>query len=312
MRGSPARRSVLGCESLEGRDCPAGSITVFRGILTVNGDDGANVVTVSDDGAGGITATVDGTSKTATDIRVVRIATGAGDDSITYTLTGDVSKRQTVEVRAGTGADTVTLAADGKTANARFDFVATGGAGNDKLTSTFGSVGSKGRVEIGLTGGADNDTIGATVGAVAGQYRLAAFGLDGTDALSAAVGGVAARGVADIGLAGGGGDDTVTATASGEYDGRLLLGLFGDGVNPFAREGGKDTVTAAVTVAAGSTGRVAAGVAGGAGDDTVGLSLTGDGLDGLKSKAAVIDGGRGTDTATPETTANVKKVRVEK
>src|SRR5262249_58405654 len=82
MRDRTDRRP-LGCEPLESRDCPAGQVFVFAGILTVLGDGGANTVAITDDGAGTVTATIDATTRTASGIDAVLVATDGGDGAIT-------------------------------------------------------------------------------------------------------------------------------------------------------------------------------------------------------------------------------------
>ena len=247
MRGNSERRAALGCEHLEGRDCPA--IFVFGGFMTIIGTGAADTVDVTDDGTGSVTATLNGKTRTATGIKAVTVLTFGGDDSITYTLSGDESGRRAVFVDAGSGNDTVTLEA----------------------------------------------------GNVTGQFAFVAHGGSGTDTLSATVGGVAMNATAAVLLDGGSNDDMVSATASGKIDGALAVGLAGGF--------GNDTVSGDVTVDAGSTGRLLAVTSGGFGDDDLTLNVTGDGLDGLKSLIAVMNGGPGTDTGTA--TDNVRKISIE-
>src|SRR5262245_60915146 len=134
MRNNSSRRAKLGCELLEGRDCPAGQISVFAGVMIVTGDGGANAVAVTDDGAGTVTATIDGTTRAASGIRAVVVNTGGGDDTIAYTLTGKEQGLRVVTVNAGTGNDRVTLDAR-PGVSGLFTFAAAGGADADVLSA---------------------------------------------------------------------------------------------------------------------------------------------------------------------------------
>jgi hypothetical protein len=237
----------LGFELLEGRDCPA--IFVFGGVMAVVGTSAADTVTITDDGDGTVTATLNGTTRTASDVRIVAVSTLGGDDTVGYTLTGTQSGRSAVAVSTGGGNDSVTL--DAGDVGGRFSFAASGGAGSDTMTATVGGVAPGGRAAVVLDGGRGSDFI-------------------------------------DLG-------------ATGVIDGTLATRLTGSF--------GADTIDGAIDVAAGSTGRVSATVAGGLEDDTLGLAVTGAGLDGLSSLHAVMDGGAGTDTGTA--TDNVNLVSIE-
>src|SRR5262249_25541642 len=107
MQGHRAQRTVLECEPLEGRDCPA--VITFGGTLLVLGTAGADTVDITDDGAGNLSVTLNGTTQTAKGIKAVAVLTGGGDDTVTYTLTGDQTGVRAIGVDTGTGNDTVTL-----------------------------------------------------------------------------------------------------------------------------------------------------------------------------------------------------------
>ena len=247
MLNTRNRRTGLRCERLENRDCPA---VFFRGgILIVTGTSAADTVEITDEGDGTVTAVLNGESVTEENVRAVAVYTGAGDDTIDYTVTGDQTRRLRVAVYAGAGDDAVTLDA----------------------------------------------------GDVTGRFAFAAFGASGDDTLAATVGGVAAGGVAAVTLNGGRGNDTVSADAAGEIDGYLAVTLTGSF--------GTDTVEGTIDAAAGSTGRVAALVSGGLGNDTLALNVTGDGAEDIRLLRAILHGGPGTDTG--DATDNVRQISVE-
>lgn len=188
MRRSFGRRSVLGCEHLEGRDCPA--IIVFGGFMAIIGTSGADTVEITDDGAGTVTATLNGTTRTASGIQAVTVTTFGGDDSVAYSLTGDQSGRRAVLVDTGSGNDEVTFEAGN--IGGLFTFTANGGAGDDTITATVaGEI--DGYLAIGLGGGNGADT-------VSGEIDVAA---DSTGSVVAAV-------------AGGFGDDDLTLNITGD------------------------------------------------------------------------------------------------
>ena len=233
-----ARRAVLSCEHLEGRDCPA--IFVFGGIMTIIGTSGADVVEVTDDGAGNVTATLNGTTRTASGIRAVAAATFGGDDSITYTLTGEQSGRRAVLVDAGSGNDTVTLEA-GDVAG-QFAFAAYGGGGDDTLSATVGGVAEDAVAAVALDGGwGDDDITGTAAGEIDGYLAVALSGGIGADAITGEI---------DVAA-----DSTGTVAAlvdGGPGDDDLTLNVTGDGLDGLARliaimNGGRGTDTGVAT-----------------------------------------------------------------
>src|SRR6476469_9105969 len=92
MRNSVKRQTMLRCEGLEGRECPAVQVFNSGGVLAVIGDAADNTITVTDLGNGedislqvdveGQTVTIP-TSTTA--ISQVVVQGLGGNDTITYT-----------------------------------------------------------------------------------------------------------------------------------------------------------------------------------------------------------------------------------
>jgi hypothetical protein len=185
------------------------------------------------------------------------------------------------------GADTVDITNDG--------------AGNVTATLNGTTREASGIRAVAVYTGGGNDAVTLDAGDLTRRFAFAVFGGGGDDTLSATVGGVAAGAAATVVLDGGAGNDTISTSAAGEIDGYLAVALTGGF--------GTDTILGEIDVAAGSTGRVAAAVAGGVGDDDLTLNVTGDGLDELASLRARLHGGPGTDTGVA--TDNVKQVSIE-
>jgi hypothetical protein len=158
-----------------------------------------------------------------------------------------------------------------------------------------------GRSAVAVNTGGGSDAVTLEAGDVGGRFSFAASGGAGSDTLTAIVGGVASGGRAAVVLDGGRGSDFIDLGATGVIDGTLATRLTGSF--------GTDEVAAAIDVADGSAGRVSAMVSGGLEDDTLGLQVTGAGLDELPSLFALMDGGPGTDTGT--VSPNVELVSIE-
>src|SRR5262245_54586459 len=93
-------RPVL--ETLENRCCPS-TIAVHGNVLLIQGNNQANVVTISDDGQGGISATLDGKTASGTGITNIVMILKNGDDSVTYAATGKLESSLHVVIQAGRG-----------------------------------------------------------------------------------------------------------------------------------------------------------------------------------------------------------------
>jgi hypothetical protein len=192
--------------------------------MTILGTSGADVVEVTDDGAGNVTATLNGTTRTASGVRAVAALTFGGDDSITYTLSGEQSGRRAVVVDAGSGNDTVTLEA-GDVAG-QFAFAAYGGGGNDALSATLGGVAEGAAAAIALDGGWGDDAItGSAAGEIDGYLAVALSGGYGVDAIAGEIEVAAdSTGTVAAPVNGGPGEDDLTLNVTGdELDGLARL-----------------------------------------------------------------------------------------
>jgi hypothetical protein len=214
MQGLRAHRTVLGCESLEGRDCPA--IYVFGNTMAVIGTSGADTVDITDDGSGNVTATLNGTTQDATGITSVAVITLGGNDTINYTVTGDQTGQTAVVVNAGKGDDAVNLTAGNVTG--QFAFLGFGGQGNATITATVGGVASGATAAVALSGGQGDDTIDATAaGTYAGALALGVWGGLGTDTITDTITADAdSTGDVRTAVRGGVGDDTLTLNVTGD------------------------------------------------------------------------------------------------
>jgi hypothetical protein len=248
MRGSSIAGTRLRCEYLEGRDCPSAQIFQFGGFLVVTGDANSNTIVVNDLGNGRLAIVADGKSSLRTNVQTVVVATGGGDDTVSYNLFGTASAANVLAITTGAGNDSISL---------------NGSTLSDSLTA-------------GINAGIGDDDISVNLAGVP---------------LGAAV---------NIFLTGGAGNDSFNVNASGEVDGTLNVRANGGG--------GSDTLSGDIEVAAGSTGTVAAILAGSFGDDFLDLSVTGAGLGGI-GLTAEIRGGLGTDTGVA--TSNVTQVSIE-
>lgn len=236
MRDHPRKRPALACESLEGRDCPAGQIFSFAGFVTVVGDGTNNAVAVTDNGAGNVDVTVDGTKRSLTNVRGVSVLTFGGDDTVTYTVTGAQTGNRSVAVAAGDGNDTVRLTAGA--VGGRFGFAVVGGDGNDTLAATVGAVAAGGSLTVGLDGGRGTDGITATAtGKLDGVLTLGLGGGADNDTVTGTV-------TADTGSAG----RVTAAVAGGAGADKLTLNVAGGGAGTLAKvyavlDGGRDSDT---------------------------------------------------------------------
>lgn len=170
----------LTCESLEGRDCPAGRIFAFAGYVAVVGDSGANTVAVTDDGAGNVSVTIDGTTKALTGVKAVAVYTDSGDDTVTYDITGALSTSRAIAVSTGPGADAVTVTAGGVAAHVALGIAVDGGRDADTVSVEVDAGSSTGTVATAVSGGAGDDDLTLNV---TGDARVLAVmnGGPGTD-----------------------------------------------------------------------------------------------------------------------------------
>ncbi len=113
----PHRLSFSGFEPLEARMCLAVTFGYDAGVLTVDGDDSPNAISLLQSGDGIVQATGDGQSQTFSDVDQVIVNAGGGDDQIFFH--GIVSRfsagerSSSVQINAGAGSDTIVVDDDG-------------------------------------------------------------------------------------------------------------------------------------------------------------------------------------------------------
>jgi hypothetical protein len=174
-RSRRALRYAPHFEKLETRCCLACDLFVSGNTLQIVGDDLDNTVTITDDGAGNVAAVC--TSPTGDDaaalsgIEKIVLSARSGNDSVSYTLTGDRVRKMELDFDLGAGSDFTTLhLADlvdpsAVTAIAEdFQINIRQGAGEDfLLAGNFaGGVGriaveADAKLEVKVDGGQDND-----------------------------------------------------------------------------------------------------------------------------------------------------------
>jgi hypothetical protein len=328
-------------ESLESRQyLAAGGIVVQNHILVVNGDDAANTIIITDDGAGGVQASItlaDGTTATGggTGIRGINVNARAGDDKLSYTLANSLSQPEQLNINMGAGADTVRLDMSAGIGNVpvvtpsvaaavitptapvpRMNLNVSTGDGADSVGLNLGDV-TNGRANIEVQLGGGDDTFNGVLGSLIGKSEVSVevSGGQGADNISlSALSSIAVDSVLSVGLEGGAGADNVSfsfgqaVTPAASING-TLNGALNGAMNFYVDGGaGDDTVSANVTVAAGSTGRLRGGVFGSSGDDNETFNFyDNSGVEGtstLKSAHDVIGNILGTNNLT--CTPNVK------
>jgi hypothetical protein len=309
-----ARTFVPRLECLEER-CTPTTLAVHGSTLLVLGDNNANTIAITDDGHGNVSATLDGNSVSGTGIKHVVVNTRGGDDTVTYTLTGQLTQNEKLQFQLGKGTDKLTLDFSKGLANSHLA-VDVNGHGTDTVTSTFGDFNNSNLYYRANLGKGDDSVVTTLAGNILGTSQVrfnvntgkgddtVQFNAQGATNPNGPPSGVKIDSGAalDINVNGGKGADTITVNYEGVDNGKLGLNLRG---GP-----GADTITANVTADAGSTGSIRAVERGGPGDDNLTLNVTDNsgsgGTSTLGSLFALIDGGPGHNTLTH--TANVKVV----
>ncbi len=318
-------------ESLEDRTCLSVSVsTVMVGgvnELKITGDAGTDTVNIADQGNGSITVTdaTGATLGTGTGIKIVAFDGMAGTDVVNYSLTGQLTNSEAINLKLGTGGGDMANVNLSAGLNANLALNVTGGPLNDSISATLGSLTSS-KALVTINGGAGDDTITVTGTPMIGGTTTASL-LGGTlGGLGGTLGGVGsglaqrlnnllnnleklvprltdpvnidANSSLSLAIDGGAGNDSITTTLQGAFSGKLnLLTLGGMG---------SDTLTTNVTVDAGSTGSIAALSNGGAGTDNVTLNIMNNTMATLSALDAAIVDLTGADTLT--STANVKLI----
>src|SRR6516225_872710 len=132
-------RFVPQLEAFEDRNCPS-FVAVQGHTLLVIGDSSANTISIMDSGNGMVTGTIDGQSATGTAIHNVVVHAGAGDDTLTYTLTSALTTSEHLQINMGSGMDTATLDFSPGVTSAHLSVDFTGNKGDDTLTTMLGPV----------------------------------------------------------------------------------------------------------------------------------------------------------------------------
>lgn len=291
-------RFIPQLETLEDRNCPS-FIAVEGHTLLIRGDAMANTISITDNGSGMVSGTIDGQTASGTSINHVVVHAGAGDDTLTYTLTSPLTTPENLQIDMGSGVDSATLDFSPGIMSTRLKVDATGSKGDDTLTTTVGPI-TDSHVDFRSNLGKGTDTFdGTLLGNITGSsaVRFQVQGGKGADTLGfhAASTNIDAGAKLDVNLRGGKGDDTINVDYTGVLNGKLRLNASGGK--------GADTINANVTLNAGSTGELRGAVRSGAGKDTLTFNVI-DNSGGTADVDAFIDGGPGSDTITH--TPNVK------
>ncbi len=284
----PTARPRLEC--LEDRSCPS-SVTVVGHTLTLTGSGVGDQITITDDGQGNISGGVNGQRAVGSGITHLIIRAQRGGDTISYSLSNQLSVSETLDFHLGRGGDSLTLDLSAGVIAPKLNINIFGGSGSDVVSATFGAItGTHLNLRAALGAGDDQFTAtlaGNLLGRANAQFDV--NGGAGNDSLqvNATEAGIDPAAVLGIQLQGGAGDDALTATYSGQDNGRLRIRADG--------AGGDDALTGNLTLDPGSTGAVKAIFRGDRGFNTPSLSLTDNSGNGgpseLSSLITLIQGG---------------------
>lgn len=321
-------------EGLEARWCPSATVGLQNGILTITGDDNANIVQiVQNDNQNKLTVIADGVQTDFASDQVLKVVANlkGGDDLLTYQLGGgsDFKKAKDIQIDLGAGNDRANLdfASNGAGGQAEIEknlnINVLGQAGNDQLDAFFGKVEN---VAVNLTGNMgfgddkffaelkgdldfaakvkiDMEDVNNVVLPIGGLNRVVLLG--GNDQFRVKADAdvdIDDNAALDVTLKGFDGIDNLSVTTRGEVDGQLKVLLDG--------EDGGDLVLADITLDAGSDGTVDAKVLGGNDNDIVALRII-DNSNGQASLVqALLDGGAGDNDGCVKT-ANVLDINCE-
>ena len=130
------RRFIPKLEELGVRLCPSVTIQANGGELRVDGNDAADVVSITDNGQGAVSVTANGQTSAFAGISQIQVQTRGGNDTITANLALSAGSTGSVEalVKGNEGDDQLTLNVTGSAAalKARLD----GDAGFDRFAAT--------------------------------------------------------------------------------------------------------------------------------------------------------------------------------
>lgn len=305
------RLRKLQLESLEDRYALAGDLTAVlaNGVLTITGDDSANIAALTSDASGQITLTgTDTTINGGTDpvsftgVNSVNVRLRGGDDELTVVngsgATPSIAALTPVDIvrhlhiSGGDGLDRITVSA-----NVAGGLGIDGGAGNDVIDVADSSAGRS----VGVYGGSGDDTI--TVSNTTVDHSFCVEGGTGNDTITVDT----VTGAKEGGISGWSGDDSISVLNSSFRN----LGIAGwSGIDTITLEG----ITARNV-----------GVEAGTGDDTVSMTDVvvtdtlfahlGDGNDSLSvntssARLAWFLGWRGTNTLVNDASNTFTRTRI--
>lgn len=306
-------RRPLTVEALEDRNLLAVTASLLDGghTLKLVGDNASELVWITQNdaadeiafawqpkvnGASLIAMPVQGQVYKSSDITRVIVNLKGGDDSLTWTLYGDMSHAKQIEVNLGKGTDQALFdfagpvytimpvsdplvdtipvdppvdAARPNTLNATLTIAVAGGSGRDSVETLIGNVGEGVNVAFLAQLGDGNDYGAMTLhGEVAAHAFVltALYGGNGADTLTASTAtnaGIAADGICSVLLDGQQGRDVVSQRFDGHLGGDLYSLLYGGA--------GKDNVSLRLLASWDSGGSATTQVRGGAGDDDLTL-----------------------------------------
>jgi hypothetical protein len=164
-----SRRFIPRLEAFDDRCLPSVTCVQSGDTLQVLGDDSANVVTISDNvvidpvtGERGVVVTGDGQTWTfGSSVARIQVYTYGGNDTVSYSATGDLSASRTLSVDLGTKNDAFNCNMDGLSVGSHVDMVVQvfgqGGGDTVNLSAQNSSVGASGSMVIDLEGGHGKD-----------------------------------------------------------------------------------------------------------------------------------------------------------
>ncbi|MEX2173335.1 MAG: hypothetical protein WD872_03175 [Pirellulaceae bacterium] len=255
----------------------------------------------SDDGQGGNP----GQSDFFTGIDRVVVQTMKGNDSVSYTLTGELINSRSLDINLGDGNDDAVFDFMAGVASPELRVNVLGQAGKDAVAADFGAVTGT-NVSLSANLGKGNDSLDLVLSEGLfddAALRVNARGGDGNDFLNVSADAqvhIDSLALLDLNLLGDAGADRITVDYLGALDGDLLLRAAGGK--------GNDAVAVHLDLDPGSAGLVSARVLGDAGNDNLKLKIWN--AEDLASIDALLDGGAGRDTFS--TTANVTVRRGER
>ncbi len=194
--GRPNHRFIPTLESLGDRVVPSATSMVSSDgtTLTIKGDASANVVDITDDGTV-LTITADGQSvNVPAPVTNVVISLGNGNDTVNYTLTGDLggtggtAVTRSFDISLGNGNDTFNGTLNGNVVNgSSLTMLVRGMNGSDNLSfsAPTTNVDAGSALSVTLGGGNGKDTLDTTFGGILlGDLTASSSGGNGKDTVS--------------------------------------------------------------------------------------------------------------------------------